>query len=299
MVVQYQNGNYQVSIDLTTGTKTRETDDNYFQPNRVESMDVKITNQCSHGCAFCHENSVPDGNQASLEMIKVFALTLPPYTEIALGGGNLMEDKWHTEEALKIFKRQDAICSITVRQEDFVKDYGYISEWIKLGLVHGVGVSLSDANDTAFWALYNMTPTAVIHAIVGVVSPQELLELSKHKARVLFLGYKQIRRGKVYFDSNHEQWIKKKKFLADAINLLFYNFEICSFDNLALEQLCIKDKVTQEVWQKHYMGDDGTTSFYVDLVSRNFATSSTSMRRYPINGKGVPQMYSIIRESKC
>ena len=59
--VHYQNGNYNVHLNLDNGTKIRENDLDFFAPAYPESMDIKITNMCNMGCSFCHENSTPDG----------------------------------------------------------------------------------------------------------------------------------------------------------------------------------------------------------------------------------------------
>ena len=48
----YQNGNYTVKI-YDDGTKIRENDLDFFEPDTVESMDIKITNSCDKMCPFC------------------------------------------------------------------------------------------------------------------------------------------------------------------------------------------------------------------------------------------------------
>lgn len=292
--VEYQNGNYTVKLNLENGTKIRSTEESEFIPDRVESMDVKITNQCQHNCGFCHEGSVPDGNKATLVDIYDFAKSLPPHTEIALGGGNLMEDPWHTEEALKIFKTAGAVCSITVRQDDFVKDYGWIAEWKKLSLVYGIGISLVNVNDPSFWALYDMTPTAVIHTIAGILTQKDMGVLAEHRAKVLVLGYKQLRRGETYFIDNEERIQKNIEFLSRYAYSWSRYLEVLSFDNLALEQLDIRNKVPEYVWEHYYMGDDGTTTFFVDLVEKEYARSSTHPVRHKMLDKTIPQMYKSI-----
>ena len=54
----YINGNYFVQSDWT-GTKVKRTlrvgED--FNPDFPDSIDLKITNSCSHACPFCHEDS--------------------------------------------------------------------------------------------------------------------------------------------------------------------------------------------------------------------------------------------------
>ena len=85
--VGYKNGNYRVLIDLETGTKIRENDLDFFRADFPESFDVKITNRCDIGCAFCHENSTCDGKHGNI-LFAGFIDKLHPYTEIAIGGGN-------------------------------------------------------------------------------------------------------------------------------------------------------------------------------------------------------------------
>ena len=52
IIGRYKNGNYQVTI-FSDGTKIRETDDDKFIPAFSESCDLKITDKCDGGCAFC------------------------------------------------------------------------------------------------------------------------------------------------------------------------------------------------------------------------------------------------------
>ena len=85
--VKVKNGNYTMYLDLETGTKIRKNDLDFFDPEKPESMDIKITNKCDMGCQFCHENSTPDGLHGDIMNLK-FIETLLPYTELAIGGGN-------------------------------------------------------------------------------------------------------------------------------------------------------------------------------------------------------------------
>ena len=50
-------------------------------------------------------------------------------------------------------------------------------------------------------------------------------------------------------------------------------FDIISFDNLALEQLDIKSKLPDSMWQEFYQGEH---SFYINAVDQYFAPSSRS-----------------------
>ena len=87
IIAKYTNGNYKVQI-LSDGTKIRYTKDNAFKPEFPESIDVKITDYCDMGCAYCHELSTPKGKHANLDILLEVLKPLLPGTELAIGGGN-------------------------------------------------------------------------------------------------------------------------------------------------------------------------------------------------------------------
>ena len=72
-------------------------------------------------------------------------------------------------------------------------------------------------------------------------------------------------------------------------------FEVVSFDNLALEQLKIKNHITKEDWDRFYQGEDGTRTMYIDAVEQKFAKTSTSERRYAVLDN-VIDMFNIIKK---
>ena len=74
--------------------------------------------------------------------------------------------------------------------------------------------------------------------------------------------------------------------------------EVCSFDNLALQQLNVESLVDRDTWDTYYMGDDGTTTFYVDLVSMEYAKSSTSLDRKLIINNDCSIMFNMIKDQK-
>ena len=80
------NGNYDILM-FDDGTKIRKNDLDFFEPEKPESLDYKITNKCDKGCAFCHEDSKPNGAHGDI-MHDKFIETLNPFTELAIGGGN-------------------------------------------------------------------------------------------------------------------------------------------------------------------------------------------------------------------
>lgn len=296
--VNYVNGNYNVLLNTSNGTKIRYNELDNFTPSRPESMDVKISNDCEHGCAFCHEMSYTGGSLALLKNVERFAKTLPPYMEIALGGGNLMKNIEHTEACLKIFKKYKAIVSITIRQDDFVKNIDTIDYWLHQKLIYGIGISLLNVTDNHFWSLYSHYKTAVIHTIAGLLTINDIHYIIHYHARILILGYKHVGRGLDYYNENELDIESNINYLRTHINRIIEGTELCSFDNLALEQLNVKAHIPQETWETYYMGDDGSTTFYVDLVTQEFAKSSSSTERYIIKDSHCMSMFNFIQRKE-
>ena len=80
---------------------------------------------------------------------------------------------------------------------------------------------------------------------------------------------------------------------------IFEKFKVVSFDNLSIEQLNTKRLMTDEEWNEFYMGDDGTMTYYIDMVERKFARSSTAAfdKRYDLLDS-VDEMFEQIKSEK-
>ena len=292
--VSYMNGNTEVFLNTHDGTKLRYTADDEFREAFPESMDVKITNSCDMGCPWCHENSVPNGEHAYIN--QPFVDTIHPYTEIAVGGGNVLEHP-RLEEFLRHLKHLRCIPSVTLNQRHFLENADYVRRLYREGLVYGIGVSLSDPTDELIRAMGTFE-TSVLHVINGIITPEQVERLSGHGLRVLVLGYKDIRRGEYYHESNDTAVDRNMAWLGDNLDALFDGFDVVSFDNLALEQLPVRKAIGESQWQRFYMGDDGDHTFYIDMVERQYAQSSTSMERTPIGNKSIDEMFANVNGRK-
>ncbi len=74
------------------------------------------------------------------------------------------------------------------------------------------------------------------------------------------------------------------------------SFYTISFDNLALQQLAIKELISEEDWERLYQGEEGSQTFYIDAVSQTFSESSIAplSLRFPIMNH-VDQMFAAIQ----
>lgn len=295
--VTYKNGNYTVKLDLSTGTKIRETDDDKFIPETIESMDIKITNCCEMACPFCHENSTPDGKHGDILNIP-FLDSLLPYTELAIGGGNPVSHPDIFPFLVELQKRK-LIANMTVNQHHFLKYKDDLKKLCDNKLIYGLGISLTDPNDEFIEAIKEF-PNAVIHVINGVHPIGQLERLKDLNLKILILGYKEFRRGKtLYEDFASRVSIEGNKDLLYGYlpEIIAYNwFDVVSFDNLAIEQLNVRRLMSEEQWNEFYLGGDGQFTMYVDMVNREFAKSSVSTERWPITND-IKEMFEKVKEN--
>ena len=290
----YKNGNYTVTL-LSDGTKIRENDLDFFEPAFAENCDVKITDKCDGGCAFCYEGCTPNGKHGDILNPK-FLETLHPYTELAINGNNLSHPD--LVPFMHKMKEKKVILNMTVNQIHFEQHFNIIKQWIEDRLIYGLGVSLREPTDD-FIAMIKQIPNAVVHTINGVVSVSDLILLAGHNIKVLILGYKHLRRGESYFAENDEFVNALQEDLSKHLfpEIIANNwFEVVSFDNLAIEQLHVKEHMPKEQWDEFYMGNDGMYTFYLDLVEGTFAKNSLSMERWPIMDS-IDDMFKKVRNN--
>lgn len=289
---EYNNGNAKVKL-YDDGTREITTEDDEFEFDFPMNMDIKITNQCFMECPMCHENSVPDGNHASLENFE-FLKSWHSGCECAFGGG-MVTLYPHLDELLQMTKDIGLIANMTFHQDELVKNFDRIKSYQDNGLLYGIGVSYSH-QDKKLIECVNQLENVVFHVIAGLVTYDDLKYLSNNfkNCKVLFLGYKHFRRGNKLYDAIGDKIEKHIKELANNFNWCKKHFKVVSYDNLALEQLNIKNCLTEKEWELFYQGREGTSNMYVDAVKGKFAQNSTSTVRYDLT-KDVTEMFNVIK----
>ena len=293
LIGKYQNGNYQVRI-FDDGTKIRETEEDDFIPQFSENCDCKLTDKCQIGCPFCYEGCTPAGEHAVLDLNSNFFKSLHPFTELAINGNDM--DHPQMVEFLNTLKEKKVIANITVNQKQLEKSFDFIKSLQTDNLVYGIGVSLVEANDKLVEMISSLK-NVVLHTICGVLTEDQVNFLKDKDLKILILGYKDLKRGHSYKESNDSVIAKNQKYLYDNLDSLTRMFNVVSFDNLAIEQLDVKRIMTDEEWEEFYMGDDGHYTFYVDLVKNEFAKNSLSQTRYPMNDMTIDEMFNVILQN--
>lgn len=272
----YRNGNYNVKI-YDDGTKIRRGD-SPFVPEFPESCDLKITNRCDLGCPHCHEDSVLFGQHADLNNFVDLIKCLPPGIELAIGGGDPLS---HPDiiEFLYFLEMRGIIANITVNAGHLLRYKQTLNHMVSYRVINGIGTTYDGTMEAAYFG--DTYQNAVIHFVMGIHTVDQLLHTIQHmsKPKVLILGYKTKGRGVQFYNESigrnlYDWYINIHRLLEADI--------VIAFDNLALEQLILKRFICEENWQRFYQGDDGQFTFYVDLVNREYAVSSTSQERFKI-----------------
>ena len=274
--MKYTNGNASVWLDLRDGTRIIEYPDN--EPLTLETplnIDIRVSTQCPYGyntvtqkstCVFCHESAIVNGQECHYGVLQQVLIdaNLPRGTEIALGVNEVTRD---LIQFVKNLWKLGLVVNITMN-ERYILQYGDTGLKQMLPYVFGLGISyrsLQGCLSLPDWiAEY---PHTVIHVINGIDDFDDVKELGIKYRKLLVLGEKDFgfNRGKVNLNTEqHKQW-------KSNIMQLTKIFDIVSFDNLGLQQLEIRGKITDEEYKSFYQGEH---SMYINAVEQYFAPSS-------------------------
>ena len=288
----YKNGNTIVEI-RDDGTKIRFVPDNIpAQPVYPESIDMKITNYCDMGCPMCHERSSVDGKHGNLS--NKLIESLHPYTEIAIGGGNPLSHP-ALPEFLTYLKKRKIIANITVHWKEFLKNVNLLHNWTNEGMIHGLGISIDEIVPEEVIEKIKEFPYAVIHTIVGIANKSIIEQFVDKDLNILLLGYKFFGRG-IDYKFNHDLRVSERViWMKENLKDYLKRFRAVSFDNLAIEQVKLKELLDPYTYTQMYMGGDGTFTMYVDLVENKYAVSSTSIDRYDIDSNNIDDLFANVR----
>ena len=274
--MKYRNGNAVVTLDLRDGTRVIEFPDN--ERLTLESplnIDVRVSTRCPYGydsttqhstCGFCHESALVNGHECDYNALtQVFTdARLPRGTEIALGVNEVTDSLVYFVKYLYFL---GLVVNITMN-ERYINEYGDTGLLRLKPYIFGLGISyrsLQGCLSLPDWiAEY---PHTVIHVINGIDNFDDVKELSVKYHKLLILGEKDFgfNRGKVNLNTpQHKQW-------KSNVMQLTKTFDIVSFDNLGLQQLEIRGKITDEEYKSFYQGEH---SMYINAVEQYFAPSS-------------------------
>lgn len=324
----YINGNYIVKISKD-GTKVytalRNGED--FNPEFPDSIDLKITGRCDIGCKYCHESSTPGGKELDVDRTKKMLDELPDYPiEIAIGGGDILTCPDKLKDLVLWLKHKKcATVAGTINLKSLMKSYGthlqdeqeeLLREFDSIGISIDKVPTLEEQNYIA--RMTSVATVIVYHVILGIISPEDLSTLltnaGPYSSRILVLGYKSFGRGLTFGNPltpelieryrkivlseevrNSLKWLKNntKGLVKPTISPQWSG--CIGFDNLAIQQLSLKDLIPEQLWEILYLGDEFTNTMYVDAVEETFAPTSRSNNRVSWNDMGLLQYFNTYR----
>lgn len=288
----YKNGNYFVEI-YDDGTKIRTCNEYVFNPEFPECIDITLTKKCDGGCPYCYMGCTEDGTHATAESLTWLGQQLHPYTEVALNINDMSIPLPYIQTFLYTMKRKGVIVNITINQKHFMRNIQKLLEWQSLEYFKGIGISYTYP-EKLFIENVKKFPNAVIHSIVGIFNYNDITYLRNNGLKLLLLGYKTKGRGEDYLQETSKIIERNTHMLEIELLKVFDYFDVVSFDNLAIEQLNFKEKLTPEEFEMFYMGDEGQFTFYIDLVNKTFARSSMDLDEFPLMNS-VNKMFHYIR----
>lgn len=273
-LIHYPNGNGLIDI-YEDGTRVITCEAEEFLPDYPLNIDLKVSSTCSFGhnptngtvfCSFCHEGAVTKGQDADLEVLRQKLDDLPPGIELAIGCNQFTDElmwfiRWASYE--KRF-----IVNLIVNQGHLRRDLNYLEYLISHRVIKGLGVSYRHSLKWDIPTQLLSYPHTVFHVIVGLDSIIKVKQLAKKGVKKLVvLGEKAVGFHKTKFNpcsEGQKQWQWQ-------VHSLFKEFQVISFDNLALEQLHLKRFFTKNVWTSFFQHEH---SMYIDAVKQTYAMSS-------------------------
>jgi hypothetical protein len=267
----YKNGNSNITI-FSDGTRIIEYANN-LELEYPLNIDIRVSTKCAFGktatgsavCSFCHESAVVDGIECDYDSLYSLLSYLPHGVELAIGSNELTDKLIAFLELCK----NKWIVNLTLNQGHIKRDIDNIRYVIANQLIHGLGISYRPNMVDIPKELIDY-PNMVVHVIAGIDTVDEIKSLSiQGVKKILILGEKDFGFNSGHVNLNsliHHQW---KYQLHRLINL----FDVVSFDNLALQQLNVQSRLTDDDWNTFYQGE---YSFYIDAVNQTFSRSSRS-----------------------
>jgi len=297
LITKYRNGNATVELH-DDGTRVIETPDSSFDFEYPLNLDIRVSTRCSYGrnpktgkgiCDFCHESATTDGRECDYEELKATLDELPKGIELAIGCNKLTDD---LKDFIGWCGWRRFIVNLTVNQGHLIAFYEGLSVAIENDYVKGLGISYRSEMKWDIPEFFLNYENTVFHVIAGIDNFEDVLSLKDRGVKkLLILGEKDFgfNEGKVDLDSaSHREWFW-------WVSKLFAEFDVVSFDNLALEQLKVRRFFGDDQWDKFNQGE---YSFYINAVDKYLAPSSRSNDKTTWTNISLREYFNHIKQLK-
>lgn len=235
-----------------------------------ELVDIKISDYCPYGCAYCYQGSTKQGKHASLEDIERIAteLSIMGCFEVALGGG---EPTLHPDfkEILELFYNKGIVANFTTRNvtsllaEDSVLKEPFFKGHVAISVETGVGAEsiMKKVREAHGW---DGMKRIVFHYVMGSTPLEEMAKIIR-TGKTTLLGYKTTGFGSNFKPHDYSNW---RNVLDDLLKSEHRVHEIGIDTALAVQS------DMSGIPPHLYYTEEGRFSFYIDAVKNTFAPSS-------------------------
>ncbi len=270
-------------FDPSEGTRATMDFNNVLEPKPFGKLktpllvDLKITDYCSFGCAYCYQGSTPSGQPAEMSYLRnVFAqLSRAKVFEVALGGG---EPTTHPKfiEILQQAHYHNMVPNFSTRNIKYFSDEN-LSKVLKL--IGGFAISVDSANAVKAWAKrlsdydikqMHVSPSALdkasIQYVLGSTSFedfQKIVKAARPFDRITLLGWKTTGRGSSVAPYDYTGWL-------DLVAKNFYQVGI----DTCVAQMHGEEIKARGIDPRLYSLEEGQQSMYIDAVERKAGASS-------------------------
>lgn len=288
LLKKYENGDFTVYI-YSLGSRVLEPHGDNPKMSFPNCMDVCITKYCDNNCPFCYNDSTTKKGHADVESFKKLIGTFKG-GEIAIGGGDAFTHP-DLEEMLRFCKDRDIFVSMTINQNHLKRHKDAILRYFKEDLIKSIGISMTNPatwDEEIYQEIANAKEEGVtIHVIAGLIDMTYFPVLKGKK--ILILGYKSLGRAKDTHPVTNIEWLRYI-----WLPVLRYKCKKIIFDNLAIDQLHIKEYFNDEDWNIVYQGDDGDGTMYLDLVDKWYGISSIveDDKKIPLTESTIEELYA-------
>lgn len=289
---------YWTLFDYNSGKKIRLSfhDGKNTLASFPELVDVKITNRCSHDCAFCYQNSSKNGLHCSVDdIIRLkYLLEEMEVFEISLGGGEpLQHPKF--DYIINVLTNGNFAVNFTTKEKGWLNNTKLTNNILRK--IKGIAFSINDSDDVRDLGYmlknYEYDTEITINVIDKLYSKYDFLNICKECARnnfrLMILGYKEYGRGKEYdrlYDDYHWYDVLKDELYFGSVGV---DTLIVQQDYNALHELGVDDVL--------FTKNEGFHSCYIDLIDKYIAPSSFTDEKYPFSFYTEKGKLAISKES--
>ena len=261
-----------------------------YAPVTPMLMDIKITDFCTHGCAYCYQGSSKAGEHMNSKELWSYAgmVAEAKVFEVAIGGGEPTQCP-QFEDYIRMLHDQGVIVNFTTKSTDWLEDEKRCEAILKY--TGAFAFSVDDATLPKLDRVYDILKyrgyngygkekltLQVVPATISAYQLERILNwAAMHHIRVTLLGYKESGRGakfkeiglaKSWGKFNEGEWLgtvaklnKEKK-----LGRLSIDTTLASKYEAELKELGLPE------WLYHTK--EGQYSMYLDLVQLKYGPSS-------------------------